>query len=181
MELVTGMGLMALLVLGSLTLMIGSMRSLQRTDNDTTMSDQNARALRKITENIRQAVSVSASTDGKTLTYNLPALAASADPVTGEHEVAMPPVSDGTTRTYVVNFTAGTLVDGQTGKVMVRNIYGKDTDPTSSLYNQAYLPFQISSIDVCKAVTINLVTRDVTSGQARTTRMKTTAILRNAP
>jgi Tfp pilus assembly protein PilW len=180
-ELLTGMGLMSLLVLGSLTMLVGSLRSLQRTTNDTTMTDQNARAIRKIAENVRLAVSVTVSNNGKTLVYYLPTMTSTNDATTGEKEVVIPPVSDGVARGYTVDFGAGTVTDSRTGKVLVRNIYGYDTEPTSTQYNQAYQPFQVTSIDTNKALTINLVTRDATSGQARTVRMKSTTILPNVP
>jgi Tfp pilus assembly protein PilW len=178
-ELLTGMGVMALLVLGSLSLFAGSLRSLQRTTNDVTMTDQNARAVRKISENLRQAVSVTISNSGKTLTYSLPAMTASADPVTGEKEVVVPVTSDGLNRTYSVDFGAKTLTDSNTGKVIVRNVWNVDTDSNSTLYNLAYAPFELTKVGTRQALTINLITRDNTSGQVRTTRMKTTILLRN--
>lgn len=178
-ELLIGMGLMALLVLGSLTMFASSLRSLQRTTNDVTITDQNARALRKISESVRNATSVTVSSSGLVLTYTLPKMTTAVDPVTGEKEVVVPPVSDGITRSYTVDFTAGTLRDSQSNRVMVQDICRVDPDAGSTLYNQNYQPFQISSIDTHKAVTINLVTRDATSGQPRIMRMKTTAILRN--
>jgi prepilin-type N-terminal cleavage/methylation domain-containing protein len=180
-EILISMGLMALLVLGSLSLFAGSMRSLQRTDSDVTMTDQNSRAMRKISETLRQAVLVTVTNGGRTIVFNLPALTNSVDPVTGEKEIAMPPVSDGVTRGYNVDFGSGTLVDIQTGKVLMRNIYSRDTDPSSTLYNQTYQPFQLSTVHNYKALTINLVTRDAATTPIRTTRMKTTAILRNVP
>jgi prepilin-type N-terminal cleavage/methylation domain-containing protein len=178
-EMLTGMALMALLVLGSMTLFASSLRSLQRTDNDVTMTDQNARALRKVSETIRQSMSVTVTNSGKTVSFVLPAYSAAADPVTGEKEVIVPTVSDGVARGYSIDFGAKTLRDLQSGKVLVRNISAVDTDPTSTLYNQAYEPFQLTKIGTYNALTINLITSDSTSGQKRTTRMKTTIILRN--
>jgi prepilin-type N-terminal cleavage/methylation domain-containing protein len=178
-ELLTGMGVMALLVLGSMTLFASSLRSLQRTSNDVTMTDQNSRALRKVSETIRQAMSVTVTNSGKTISFNLPAMTAGVDTVTGEKECIVPVVSDGVNRGYNIDFGAGVLRDTVTGKVLVRNLYSKDPDAASSLYNQSYLPFDIVMIGTHRALTINLITRDATSGQARTTRMKTTIILRN--
>jgi len=180
-ELVTGMGLMALLVLGSMTLHAGTMRSLQTTTSDVTMTDQTSRALRKVAENIRQAVSVTTGTGGTSITYNLPAISSFVDPVTGEKEVSMPPASDGINRGYTVNFSAGTVSDSQTGQVLVRDVCSYDPDPNSTLYNKAYVPFQLVTIGTYKGVTINIITRDAKGLNPRTVRMKTTTILRNAP
>jgi prepilin-type N-terminal cleavage/methylation domain-containing protein len=177
-ELLVGLGLVALLVLGSMNLLVGSLRSLQTTTTDVTMTDQTSRTLRKIAENVRSAVSVTI-TNGTTLTYNLPALASTADPVTGEREVAIPPTSDGVNRGYRVNFSDGTVTDLQTGKVLVRNVCSIDPDPQSTLYNQAYVPFQLVTIGSYKGVTINIIARDTSSRMVRTIRMKTTTILKN--
>jgi prepilin-type N-terminal cleavage/methylation domain-containing protein len=180
-ELLVGMSLMAMLVLGSMTLFVGSMRSLQRTTNDVTMTDNSARSIRKIAETVREAVSATITNDGRTLSFNLPAMTAGVDPVTGEKEVAMPPASDGVARGYTIDFGAGTLKDTRTGKIIERNISPIDTDTHSSQYGQAYTPFQITTVGTTKALTICLITRDSTSGQQRTMRMKTSAILRNVP
>jgi len=179
-ELVTGMGLMMLLVLGSMNLLTNSFKSLQRTTSDVTMTDQTSRSLRKLTEKIRPAVTVTITNSGTTLAYNLPKMVSSVDPVTGEYEEVVPVTSDGVAHGYAVNFSAGTLTDTQTGKVLIQNVCSYDPDPNSTLYNKAYVPFQISSIGTYKALTINLITLDATSGQSRVMRMKTTMILRNA-
>ena len=178
-ELLVGMGLMALLVLGSMTMFASSLKSLKRTDKDVTMSDQSSRALRKITETIRQSVTVTVSDGGRKVTYYLPVMSGAADSVTGESEIVNPPTSDGIARTYTVNFTTGTIFD-ESGKVIVRNVAGKDNNRASSLYGSSYEPFTIGTIGTRKALTINIITRDDAGGQTRNMRMKTTAIIRNA-
>ncbi len=179
-ELLTGMGLVMLLIVGSMNLFAGSLRSLQRTTNDVTMEDQNARALRKMTETMRSAMSVTISNNGNTVTFNLPKLSSTSDPVTGEKEYIVPPVSDGVNRSYTVHFDTGTVTDNQATRVMIQNVASTDPDPNSTNYHQAYVPFQITSIGVYKGITINLITLDKTSGQSRVVRMKTTMILKNS-
>jgi prepilin-type N-terminal cleavage/methylation domain-containing protein len=180
-ELLVGMSLMAMLVLGSMTLFVSSMRSLQRTTNDVTITDKSAVNLRKVTEKVREAITVTVTNQGKTLSFNLPKFSASVDPITQEKEVAIPAASDGIARGYAIDFGAGTLRDTQTGKVLMRNIASTDVNTGSSQYGQAYEPFQITTVGTTKALTICLITRDSTSGQLRTMRMKTTTVLRNMP
>lgn len=179
-ELLTGMSLVALLVLGSMALLIGSLRSFQRTDGDVTMNDATSRSVRKITETLRSAVSVTITNNGRTLSYRLPALTNGVDPVTGEREVAIPPASDGVVRSYNVDFGSGRLTD-ETGRVLVRNISSRDTEPGSTLFNSAYEPFALVTIGSRKGLTVNLIASDSTSGRLRTARIKTSTILRNVP
>jgi prepilin-type N-terminal cleavage/methylation domain-containing protein len=179
-EVLLGLSLASLMVLGSMALFAGSLRSLQRTDMDVTMTDQTSNALRKVTETLRQAVSVMITNNGRTINYRLPAYSNSVDPITGEKELIVPPVSDGVMRYYNIDFGSGTLRD-QTGRVLVRNISGTDTDSGSTLYQSTYQPFSLVTIGTRKGLTMNLVTLNATGTPRRTVRMKTTTILQNVP
>jgi prepilin-type N-terminal cleavage/methylation domain-containing protein len=179
-ELLSGISVMALVVLGSMTLLVNGLRSFNRTSVDVRITQQNAQAQRRISETIRQAMSVSISNGGATVNYTLPATSLIVDPVTGEKEHVQPLVSDGVARSFVVDWAAGTLKEMPSGRVLVRNITNKDPEAGSAQYNQAYVPFQLTTIGSYRAVTINLITRDTVSTQARWMRMKTTALVRNS-
>ena len=179
-ELLSGISVMALVILGSLTLLVNGLRSFNRTSVDVRLTQQNAQAERRICETIRQATSVTISSSGATLSYTLPAFSGAVDPVTGEKELQQPCVSDGVARSFVVDWAAGTLKDMPSGRILARNITNKDPEVGSSQYHQAYVPFQLTTIGAYRAITINLITRDTVSSQPRWIRMKTTALVRNS-
>jgi hypothetical protein len=159
-------------------LMISGLRSYNRTTTDINLDQPNAQAVRRITETLRGAMNVTITNSGRTITYTLPAMSTTNDPVTGEREVLLPLVSDGVTRTFTIS-TAGVLTSNPGGRVLVRDISLTDPDTSSSTYNQSYAPFQLSPIGGGKAISITLITAATTNGQRRYTRMKTTALLRN--
>lgn len=103
----------------------------------------------------------------------------SIDPLTGEHEVALPRVWDGVTRSYSIE--GGILRDDQTGQVLVEGIALTDPDPDSSQYGQTYAPFAFSTIGSSRALSIQLITSQFMGVQTRFARLKTTVMLRNMP
>ena len=141
----------------------------------------NAQGMRKVIEVLRSATSVAINSDGTIITYTLPKMNTTNDTITGEKEMTDPVVSDGVSRTFTVNFTAGTLTDSTSGRVIVRNINRTDPEPTSSQYNQQYVPFQMTSIGSIKGVTVNLITLERTSSGTNYLRLKTTTVVRNSP
>jgi hypothetical protein len=62
---------------------------------------------------------------------------------------------------------------------LARNVVLTDPDPESSQYNQAYAPFQLTTIGSRRALSINVITQDQVLGKPRYVRLKTTVILRN--
>jgi prepilin-type N-terminal cleavage/methylation domain-containing protein len=177
-ELMVAMGLMSLTFAALSAMFLFGLRSYQKTAADTTLNQTNAQGLRRIAETIRQAMSVTISSDGRILTYTLPRLSAAADPVTGEKEYQIPLVNDGVARSFTVN-TSGNVVDTVSGRVLVRNVRLTDPDAASSQYNQTYQPFSLSNIGSQRAVTVNLITSENVLGDLRYARLKTTVVLRN--
>ena len=74
------------------------------------------------------------------------------DPYTGEKEMAYPVTSDGVTRGFKVDWAAGTLTDLKSNKVIAKNIYYADPDPSSSTYGQGYQPFSFSMVGARKVI-----------------------------
>jgi hypothetical protein len=173
------MSIMATVLFGALTLLVTGMKSFKKTTSDVDITNQNANALRRVSETLRQAMSVTISNSGKTISFTLPKMGAT-DPVTGEKELQEPLTSDGVARSYVVDFTGKTLKEMPSGRVMVTNICATDPQPGSSQYNQAYTPFQLTTIGSYRAITINLITTQNIISDQRYMRMKTTAVVRNA-
>jgi prepilin-type N-terminal cleavage/methylation domain-containing protein len=176
-ELMTGMGILAITLLVIVNLLIYGIRSFGKTTTDVNISQQNAQGMRRVMESIRASVSVSISSDGKRIDYALPKIASTTDPVTGEKEVVIPIQSDGVNRYFLVS--GGNLID-QTGRVLVRSITATDPEPTSSQYNLTYAPFQSTTIGSRRAVTVTLITKEQVNGSQRWARMKSTVLIRNS-
>ena len=176
----TGISVMMLVVLGSLSLLVAGIQCFDRTVSRTGLSSTNAQGIRRVSEAIRGAMTVSVSADGTQVTYTMPAISPTVDAITGEKELVDPLTSDGVNRSFRVDFTAGTLIDGTTGRVLVKNITRTDPDSKSSQYNQQYNPFQLTTIGSLRAVSINLITLERTQSGTRFVRLKNTASVRNA-
>ena len=178
-ELLSGMAVLSIVLLGSINLLSTGLRSFQKTTTDVDITNQNANSMRRISETLRQAYKVTISNSGNTISYELPALGPY-DPITGERELFEPMKSDGVVRQYVVDPIAKTLKAYPGGRVLIRNLSAVDLDPKSTQYNQAYPAFQLTSIGSYRAISIHLVTRKTNISDLRYTRMKTTAVVRNA-
>ncbi len=178
-ELMTGMGVMSIVLLGSITLLSTGLKSFQKTSSDVVMTNQNANALRKISETLRQAINVTITNSGRTITYTLPKLGP-VDPLTGEKELVEPIQGDGVMRSFNVDFTTGKLIAGPGNITLISKLSPKDMQVGSSQYNQTYVPFQLTTIGSYRAITITLITTDTVITDKRYMRMKTTAVVRNS-
>jgi len=178
-ELLAGMGVFFAVMMGSVTLMLTGLKSFNKTSVDVDITNQNSNSMRRISETLRQATNIAILDSGKTITFYLPKLGA-VDAVTGEKELIEPLVSDGILRRYTVDFTTRTLKEYPSGRTLIRNLANIDPQAGSSQYNQAYTPFQLTSIGSYRAVSINLITRQKIVSNDRYTRMKTTCVVRNA-
>lgn len=177
-ELLTSLGMMAFTLGAISSLFIFGLRSFQNTTTDTNLNQSNAQGMRRLTETLRSAMSITISNDGKTLSYTLPKLTAANDPQTGEKEFIIPLVSDGTNRTFTVN-SSGNLIDSVGNRTLMKRIRATDPDPASSQYNQTYAPFSSTTIGSQRAITINLITAENVMGKLRYARFKTTVVLHN--
>jgi len=167
-----------LLALGAaLSLQIGASRSMNRIQSDLSVSSPSAQAMRRVSETLRGAMTVSLSTDGKTITYVLPRTSTTADPITGEKELLFPLQSDGVTRSFVIS--GNRLISNPGGRVLIRNISSTDPNPNSTQYNQVYNPFQSTTIGSRRAITITLICKESANGAIRYSRMKSTVLIQN--
>jgi len=178
-EVVTGAGVMMLIMLGTLSLFVTGLTYMTRTSTDLTLSGKNAQALRWISEYARTAMSVTITNGGKQVNYSLPAVNATPNAFTGGKEPIYPLVSDGVTRGFAVDFVAGTLTDLHNNKVIAKNISATDPDPGSSTFNQAYVPFTLAQVGSHRAIVIQLICSQKVNGNLRYSRMKQTVLLRN--
>ena len=178
-EVVTGAGLMMLITVGTMSLMVSGQRYMTRTTTDLTLAAKNALGLRNISEYARGAMSATITNNGTQVSFTTPAMATTTDSFTGEKELKYPLAGDGVTRGFKVDFTAGTLTDLHTNKVIMKNITGVDPDSHSSTYNQSYAPFSFSQVGAHKVIVIQVITKQKITGTDRYQRMKNTVLLRN--
>lgn len=178
-EVLMGAILMMLLTLGTMSLLVSGLRYLKRTDGDVVNSGKNALGLRYISEYARAANTATISNSGSQINFTIPAISATTDTYTGEKELVYPMQSDGVTRGFKVDWSAGTLIDLRSNKVIAKNIASIDPDPKSTTYGQTYQPFSFSMVGSRKVIVIQLITRQRIAGSTRYTRMKNTVLLRN--
>lgn len=176
-ELLVASATTMMLVLGACTLFFAASKQFYTTEADVDITQSNANGMRYVTQKIRQAMSLTITDSGKSVSYVMPAYSSYVDSTTGEYELVVPLTADGVARSFSVS--NGTLYDNKTGKALVKNIVLTDPDPTSSQYNQTYAPFTLTTVGSRRALTINLITQRNVSSSKRYTRMKTTVIIRN--
>jgi Tfp pilus assembly protein PilW len=177
-ELLASMIAFLLALTAAISLQLTGSKSLNRIQSDLSVSTPSAQAMRRVSETLRSAMSITLSSDGKTITYILPKLTTTNDPVTGEKELVYPLVSDGVTRSFVVSGT--NLVSNPGGRVLVRNISSTDPQVGSTQYNQTYNPFQSTTIGSRRAITITIICKEIANGKTRYARMKSTVLIQNS-
>lgn len=179
-ELLAAMSMLLLTLSGTVALVIGGLKSFQRTSSDVDQSETNARTMRRVTETLRQAVVVTVSQDGTLVQYQLPVRSQTPDAVTGERELLDPIQADGVQRSFAV--VGSELIDGVSGRALIRDIVATDPDPHSSGYGQVYRPFELGTVGSTRAITITTMTRkSLSGGNPIFWRLKNTVMLRNTP
>jgi hypothetical protein len=177
-ELLASIISMMLALTAALALQISVSKSMNRIQSDLSVSTKSSQAMRRVTENLRGAMSITLSGDGKTISYVLPKYATSSDPVTGEKELVYPLTSDGVARSFVISGT--TLVSNPGGRVLVTNISSTDPQEGSTQYNLTYNPFQSTTIGSRRAITVTLICKETANGKTRYARMKSTVLIQNS-
>lgn len=176
-ELIVSSSLMVFTLIGVLALMISGLRSFERTTSDINLTQPNSQAVRRISETLRQALTVSISVDGTRVDYVLPKVGTAIDAYTGEKELITPLEPDGVKRSFEVK--NGSLTSLPEKRLLLSGIDPVDPHTSSSQYKQTYRPFQSTTIGARNAVTINLITREDVNGKPRFTRMKSTVMVQN--
>lgn len=180
-EVLTASALLAIMILAAMSLLANTLRSFHRTDRQVDVSDASAITLRRISEQLRSAVSVEILASGREVAFELPLRNSTLDPLTGEYEYATPVRSDGIDRRYYVN-SAGELMyreGSNTPKRIMTRILAKDTDPESVYYNQDYPVFELLRIGNRNSLRIMIIAEEKTSAGYVRNRMSTESLLRN--
>ena len=178
-EVLTGAVLMMLLVLGTMSMFVSGLTYMTRTSTDLYLGGKNAQGLRWMSEYARSAMSATITNGGNEIDFVVPTRSTTTDPNTGEKEYTYPLAGDGLTHGFKVDFTAGTLTDLHSNKVICKNIVAIDPDPTSTSYNGTYTPFSFSIVGTHKVIVMQLITQQKINGVKRYERMKETVRLRN--
>ncbi|MCC7435350.1 MAG: hypothetical protein IT363_11755 [Methanoregulaceae archaeon] len=165
-------------VAGAFAVMLGGLKSFQRTQAEVAVAQPNSQAIRRVVDTLRGAMSVTISNSGRTISYTLPARSATVDPVTGEQELVFPLTSDGVTRSFTV--TNGQLVSQPGNRVLLRDVSAIDPLPDSSQFNQAYAPFQSTTIGSRRAITVTFIAAQPVAGETKFARMKSTVLIQNS-
>lgn len=176
-ELLASMVAFVMALGATFALQINASKSMTRVQSDMNVQTRSSQAMRRITDTLRQAMTVTLSSDGKTVTYTLPKLTTATDIVTGEKELVYPMVSDGVTRSFVVS--GSNLISNPGGRILVRNISSIDPQTGSTQYNKVYNPFQSTTIGSRRAITVTLICSEVANGKVRYARMKSTVLIQN--
>jgi hypothetical protein len=178
-EVVTATLIIFMVIAGTVALMVSSTQGIGNSIAANKASSYNAQGLRSIAESLRSAMSVTINEAGDKIDYQLPKLGTVNDTATGEKELIDPLISDGTVRSFTVDWVDKTIRDSVSTKKVCRYIYQTDPEKSSSQYNSKYPVFQLTTIGSAKAVTITVVTREQIGTQYKYVRLKTTALLRN--
>lgn len=176
-ELTIGLIILSFTLVATFGLLLTGVKSCETTQRDVELSQPNAQALRRISETLRRASSLTIADGGNTIHYTLPKTTGGVDPVSGETEYVVPLQSDGVSRSFAV--LSGSLVDRSTGRTLVRNVLSYDPDPQSSQYNKTYAPFTVTSIGSRRAITVNLITSQMVNRKRRYVRLKTSVLVQN--
>lgn len=177
-ELILAMFVMGFVMVGSLAVFGTSLKSYFQTRTDIEMTDDSALALRGMAESLQGAYSVEVKDQGLTVEYYMPKFSDTIDPATLNYELIYPLESDGSMETYKI--ADGKLIRSTDGRVLAENIVLIDPDPSSSGFNTAYVPFELTTIGSMDALKMNLITEDEVRGEARYVRMRTTVLIRNS-
>lgn len=162
LETLTATSLFSVMLLSGVTLMLNGVSSYERDVTRTSAEADVGKAIRVISEQLRQAVTVTVDTDGQGLTYTLPARQ-------GNGSLVVPITSDGITRRIYRTANGQRLaIDGmnQTSTPLRTFILVEDLAPadvTGPLFNLS---------PTNRALTIGISSR-VTTGQETFTPRKT--------
>lgn len=139
-----------------------------RGDIDSMASSQVA--VKQVARELQEAISVTVSADGQTINYELPK-----KDVGGNY--VSPAVSDGITRSFVINNGTLKQVINGTGRTLATNVLTKDP-----LTNQTFAPFEGDGNAVTRRVEVTLATeKDGQRSKKQSSCVSETIYLRNIP
>lgn len=146
LEVVTGAGISVVTLVGGVACFMAGMMSWMKGVGAMDSLSKSQDSVRLIASQLREAMSVSISSDGQSVTYSLPLKDESGSYV-------LPLASDGVTRSFALTNGSLTQTIGSTTRTLTTNVL--TTDPATS---STYKVFTANNGDVTRQVVITLVT-----------------------
>ena len=170
-ETVTAAGLSVLTLVGGVACFMSGMMSWTKGVGAMDSISKSQDSVRLMAQQLREAMTVTVSTDGKTCTYTLPSKDSSGSYV-------LPLTADSTTRSFQLS-SDGILTQtvGSTTQTLTKNVLA--TDPST---NSTYKVFNVNAGSVARQVVITLVTsKQGFRNNWTPSRSRESVYLRNVP
>ncbi len=170
LEAVTAAALTTIVIFGSVATFLSGMSAWVRGQAHIDAESGSQRAVRRIANDLREAMTVSVDADGMGITYNLPQK-------DGTGAYVIPMVSDGVSRRIALN--AGQIVKTGGGE---NRVYCKGVVTTDPVSNAAYRVFTPGVGAVTRSLTIMIASRSASyKTETVASRSRETIYLRNIP
>jgi hypothetical protein len=176
-EVLVASGVSSFVLLGTLSVFVSGVSSWTRGNRRIDVETQSQTAVRKVADELREAVQVTVDADGNGITYFRPRLDGNGN---FQINVRGLPVSDGVARRFFV-LNGQLMHDSGAGpRTLCQNVIL--TDPLSPNGTVAYRPFVSGGGMVVRQLTVTIATRR-RDGEGRnlTGRKRQTVFLRNVP
>lgn len=176
-EVMVASGMTILIIGAAIATMLSGMRSWAQGESFIEAELDGHQAVKRISQEIREAVALSVSPDGRSISYQLPLR----DP---QGDFIVPAQSDGVNRIIYVSGNTRNRFDLFIGPVANPRLISRNvilTDP-SGVGNPAYRPFIAGPGAVTREVTVLIVTQTASvEGRPITHRVRENIYLRNIP
>lgn len=170
LEVVTGASLSAFTLVGGVACFIAGMMSWLKGVGAMDSISKSQDSVKLMSQQLREAMTVSISTDSYTVTYSLPKKDESGSYI-------LPLVTDGVTRQFSVSNGNLTQTIGSTTRTVTKNVL--TTDPAT---NSTYSVFTANNGDITRQVIITLVTsKQGFRNNWTPSRSRESVFLRNVP
>ncbi len=167
-----GLSISALLLLLTLSIFTSGLSHFQKTDTRLALSQTGALAMRRITEDLRSAISVSVAPDGRSMTYELPLLSGAVDPVTGEREYVVPIQSDGIVRSfYEESDVLYYQVAADDPFILAEGVSATDPDEGSIYFGLSYPIFEFETVGTSSGIRVTLIGQEDLGRSIEVSRM----------
>lgn len=172
-ELLVGSTISMLVLYGAVMLMVAGSASWYRGEGKILAETQSQRAVRIISIELREAMSITVDANGLGLNYRLPQK-------DGLGNYIVPAIWDNVTRRIELSGTNIRIVENGSPRIICRNVIL--TDPKSTSGTAPYVIFAPGAGTITRQLTVMVVTQTGTlKGGTTTSRSRETLFLRNIP
>lgn len=172
-EVIFAAALTVFVAFAAISLQYAAMRGWRNGDQQLDLDSNAQRAVRTISAELRDALSVTIDADGLGLAYSLPA-------INGSGAITIPMVADGVVRRIELRNNTVRVTDGANTRVLARNVIL--TDPRSTGGTVAYRLFIPNGGTLSRSITVMVVTQGTqVGGGLKNSRSREIVYLRNLP